>query len=1055
MFEKVDMNVNFSKQELKILDFWKKNKIFEKSVESRSPEREFVFYDGPPFATGLPHYGHFVPGTIKDVIPRYKTMLGYRVERRFGWDCHGLPVENEMKKELGISSRAEIEQYGIDKYNEKCRSIVLRYTAQWKEQIERLGRWVDFDNCYRTMDPDYMESIWWVFKTMYDKGLIYEGYNILPYSPQLGCPLSNFELNLGGYKEVSDPAVTVRFKKEGEEGVYFLAWTTTPWTLPSNLALAVGPEIDYVKVKDKESGDVYILSENRISSYYKSADEYSIVDKFKGNSMDGMFYEPIFPYFAKLRQKGAFRVISAEYVTDTDGTGIVHTASGFGEDDYKTLKRFSEIPVVCPVDESCCFTEEVSDYKGMFVKDADKPIIERLKKERKLIKRENYVHSYPFCYRTGAPIIYRATSCYFVDVPKLHEQMIKANEDINWIPSHLKYGRFGKWIEGAREWAISRNRYWGNPLPIWKSESGKYIEVIGSRAELEEKCKEKVEDLHKHFIDKLTWKAPDGTTMRRIPDILDCWFESGSMPYAQVHYPFENKEKFERNFPADFISEGLDQTRGWFYTLFVNAVALFGKSSYKNVVTNGIVLNADGKKMSKSLRNFTNPMEVVDMYGADAMRFALMHSGATRAEDLKFSDELVRDSIKLLILPLWNAYSFFVTYSNIDKFEAKEEYQKPFNAKNTVDRFIISRVQRLIKNSRKELDNYMIENATNELLSFIDDLNNWYIRQSRRRFWKNGNDADKQEAYRTLYYAIMSFIKVACIFIPFVTETIYQNLKCKGDEESIHLCEYPEADENFEDEALEKETSLVQTVLSMSRRLRREKSLRVRQPLSEIFIVSSNQNSLDILKRQKDVIAEEVNVKKVTFSDDETRLVEYSAKANFKILGPKYGADMKNIASIISDKKIFDDKKIANIIKGGAETIEVSGKKIDITEQDIVVERIEKENVFVTSEDEITVALDSKLTEDLILEGYARDLVREIQNIRKESGLEVSDYITLYVDGDEKAKKIIDKFSSYISRETLAKKIVQKKTKGSKKIECDYEIYVKTEKACKKRFFIF
>ncbi|MCF7945818.1 MAG: isoleucine--tRNA ligase, partial [Spirochaetia bacterium] len=635
MFKPVDPKVSFPKMEEKIQEFWKIHDIFKKSIQQREGNEEYVFFDGPPFATGLPHFGHFVPGTIKDIIPRYQAMKGKQVHRRFGWDCHGLPVEYEMMKTLHISGSKEIKEYGVGKFNESCRSIVLRYTSEWEKIVTRMGRWVDFEHDYKTMDLDYMESIWWVFKRLYEKGLVYEGYNIMPYSPALATPLSNFEVNLGGYQEVVDPAVTVKFKIDGTENTFFLAWTTTPWTLPSNLALALGPDIDYVKVKDGE--EYYILAEGRLSSYYKNAEDCEVVEKYKGKELIGITYEPLLPFFADLKKTGAFITVSADYVTVEDGSGIVHTAPGFGEDDYNVLKG-TGIPVVCPIDEECKFTEEVPDWEGLFVKDADEGIIEWLKSHGKLVKKEKFKHSYPFCYRTKMPLIYRALSSWFVDVPKIKELLLNVNDQIKWVPEHLQKGRFGKWLEGAREWSISRNRFWGNPIPVWKSDSSDHIEVIGSKEELEKKSGHKIDDLHKHFIDDLTWPSPDGKgTMRRIPDVLDCWFESGSMPYAQNHYPFENKEFFEKNFPADFICEGLDQTRGWFYTLTILAAALFEEPAFKNVVVNGLVLASDGKKMSKSERNFTDPMDIINQFGADSLRFFLMNSAVVRAEDLKFS----------------------------------------------------------------------------------------------------------------------------------------------------------------------------------------------------------------------------------------------------------------------------------------------------------------------------------------------------------------------------------------------------------------------------------
>ena len=664
MYKAVDPKVNFPRMEEGILEFWKNKGIFKKSIEQREGCDEYIFYDGPPFATGLPHFGHFVPGTVKDVYPRYQTMKGKKVDRRFGWDCHGLPVEYEMEKELGISGKKEIEDFGIAKFNESCRSIVLRYTKEWETIVTRMGRWVDFEHDYKTMDPDYMESIWWVVKQLWEKGLLYEGYYILPYCPRCSTVLSNHELNLGGYKEVHDPAITIKFKVDGEDSTYFLAWTTTPWTLPSNLALAVHNDVEYVKVSD--SGENYIMAKERLSAYYKNEDEYKIVWTKKGSELTGMSYEPLFSYFADAKEKGAFRVFPAEYVTTEDGTGIVHTAPGFGEDDYNTLKS-TGVPTVCPIDGECKFTSEVPDYEGRFVKDCDKDIIARLKEEGKLVLRQQYLHNYPHCWRCSSPLIYRAISSWFVDIDKIKKKMLDANSQIYWMPSHLKEGRFGKWLEGARDWAISRNRYWGNPIPVWKCDSCSETDCIGSIKELEDKCGTRVEDLHKHIIDDLTYPCKCGGTMKRVPEVLDCWFESGSMPYAQVHYPFENKEHFESHFPADFICEGLDQTRGWFYTLTILAAALFDKPAFKNVIVNGLVLADDGKKMSKSARNYTDPIEVVNQYGADALRFFLTNSAVVRAEDLRYSDESVKEILKTIIIPIWNAYSFFVTYANIDK----------------------------------------------------------------------------------------------------------------------------------------------------------------------------------------------------------------------------------------------------------------------------------------------------------------------------------------------------------------------------------------------------
>lgn len=1044
MFRPVSTKADFPQMEENVLKFWNEQDIFNKSIENRPADNEFTFYDGPPFATGLPHFGHLTAGTIKDVIPRYQTMKGKRVYRGFGWDCHGLPVEFEIEKTIGVSGHAAIEEYGVAKFNDNCKSIVLRYTNEWEHTVNRMGRWVDFDHGYRTMDTDYMESIWWVFKSLYEKGLIYEGYNILPYSPALACPLSNFEVNLGGYRDVVDQAVTVRFKIDGEENTYFLAWTTTPWTLPSNLALALGPDIDYVKVRDVDSGDLYILGKARLDHYYKDPAQYEVVAEYKGTELKDMTYEPLFPYFAGLKKQGAFVTVLGDYVTTEDGSGIVHTAPGFGEDDYQVLKG-TGIPTVCPVDLECRFTDEVPDWKGVFVKDADKDIIAWLKDHGKLIKRENYLHSYPFCYRTKKPLIYRALSCWFVDVPKIREKMLNANEQITWMPDHLKHGRFGKWLEGAREWAVSRNRFWGNPIPIWRCDGSDHIEVIGSREELEKKSGVKVDDLHKQFVDEITWPSPDGKgTMRRVPDVMDCWFESGSMPYAQQHYPFENKERFEQIFPADFICEGLDQTRGWFYTLTVIAAGLFDKPAFLHCITNGIILTADGKKMSKSERNFSDPMEVVDKYGADALRFALMNSAAVRAEDMKFSDELVKDVLKSLIIPLWNAYSFFVTYANIDGYSPSST---EFSALvNPLDKWIVSSAEALVKDVTEYFDAYDIQKACGAIVTFVDDLNNWYIRRSRRRFWRSENDQDKKAAYDTLYAVLMTFIKVVAPVVPFIAEEIYQNLKCDGMPESIHLCDYPVYDESKRDYILEKQMALTMKAIAMGRSLRSSSNLKIRQPLRRLFLVDRDAEDRQILGDMQDIIAEELNVKEVHIQADESGLVDYSAKANFKVLGSRLGKDMKEVAALIQK---LTGAEIADILDGHAKDIPYSNGVISISEGDIAVQRSEMDNVKAVNEGALTVGFDTEVTEELLFEGIARDIVRSIQSLRKESGFDVSDRIRLTLSGDDTVKKVFEGFGEYIKGETLADVAVFTETleSGCEPVDCgDHSVKLMVEK---------
>ena len=1031
MFKPANSRANFPKIEEEILDFWKKEKVFEKSIESRKDSEEFVFYDGPPFATGLPHYGHLLAGSIKDVIPRYQTMRGKKVDRVFGWDCHGLPVEYEMEKELKLSGKKEIEDYGIGNFNEACRGIVLRYTKEWETVVTRMGRWVDFEHGYRTMDKNYMESIWWVFKQLWDKGLIYEGYKILPYCPRCSTPLSNFEANQG-YMEVTDPAITVRFKAVGEKNTYYLAWTTTPWTLPSNMALAVGSNIDYVKIKDGE--DYYILAKSRLSFYYKNSEDYEMVEELKGESLLDKHYLPLFPYFQELKSEGAFRVVTADYVSTEDGTGIVHTAPGFGEDDSMTGKKHG-IPEVCPIDNECCFTSEIEDYAGIYVKDADKDIIKRLKIEGKLVHRGSIKHNYPHCWRDDSPLIYRAVSTWFVRIDKVKEAMLKANSQISWVPDHIKDGRFGKWLENARDWAVSRNRYWGCPLPIWRNQETGEAVCVGSVEELEKLTGSKVDDIHKHFVDELKIKSKDGKSdLVRVTEVLDCWFESGSMPYAQKHYPFENKEWFEQNYPADFIAEGLDQTRGWFYTLVVLGAALFDKPAFKNVVVNGMVLAEDGQKMSKRKKNYPDPMSVINQYGADALRLLMLGSPVVRGDDLRFSEDGVKDTLRNIILPIWNSYSFFTTYANVDKWEPpKGELTVPANLSNPLDKWIISSLCQMVGEIRDNMDKYQLQKASNRFKAFVEDLTNWYIRRSRRRFWKSQNDSDKEEAYRTLHYVLLTFTKTACPFIPFITEEIYRNLKTEAMPESVHLCDYPEVDELVRDANLEEQMSHTIIAVSLGRYLRTKREIKVRQPLQQVVIITADDKVKALLQETADIIKEELNVKEVAFRHDEEELVVRHAKANFKELGPKIGRDMKEVSGMIA---AFNPSVISKILTGGTHTLTLaSGKEMEIGKQDVLIFRKEKEGLTVATEKDITVALDTNLNEELEQEGFAREFVSKVQNMRKEMDLQVTDRIAVNYFVPAKYSQAISNFAEYIKTETLTSGLTEDKLEEATK--CD------------------
>lgn len=855
MFKKVNPKVNFPEIEERILKFWKKNKIFEKSVKNRPKSKEFTFYDGPPYATGMPHYGHLLPGTIKDVIPRYKTMQGYRVERVWGWDTHGLPIENIVERELGFKSKLDIKDYGIDKFNEACRSKVFGYVEAWKKIIARTGRWVDMENAYVTLTKDYMESVWWVFSQLWGKGLVYEGYKVMPYCPRCATGLSSFEVGLGGYQEKVDKAITVKFELEDEPGTYLLAWTTTPWTLPGNLALAVGEKIKYVKVK---AGNVnYILAKDRYE-IYKSEIGGNAEEEFSGKELVGKKYKPLFSYYKN--PKKAFEVVAGDFVTTEDGTGIVHIAPAFGEDDYAVSKK-NGIDFFMPVDDLGRLTKE-TDYEGMSAVEpaTNEKIINDLSK--KIIKVEDFSHQYPYCWRCDTPLIYKAIDSWFVSIEKLRPKMQKNNKDVYWMPEFVGKGRFAKLIEGAPDWNISRNRYWGVPIPVWRCPECKERIAFNSVAELEKATKKKINDIHLHKISGLKVRCKCGKDASLTGEILDVWFDSGSMPYGRMHYPFENKERFSREFPADFIAEGIDQTRGWFNSLLILGTALFDKSPFKSVIVNGTVLAEDGQKMSKRLNNYPDPMDMMNKYGADALRFYLMNSPAVRAEDLRFSEKGVDELVKKVTLTLWNSYSFFTTYASLDKWDPDEKGDWTESKRPLMDRWLISRRNTLIKNVTGAMEKYDLSNATRLLIDFMDELSNWYIRRSRKRFWKSEDDSDKKAAYHTLYKTLMVYVSLIAPFMPFVTEEIYQNMKSwrKGKKESIHLSEWPEIDEGMIDKKIEKEMELARQIVEAGLAQRNEKSIKVRQPLASLTVISS------VVKLPVDlinIISEEVNVKTV------------------------------------------------------------------------------------------------------------------------------------------------------------------------------------------------
>ena len=871
--------LEFIQKEKDILDFWQKNKIFEKSIEQRPKDKSYVFYDGPPFATGLPHYGHILASLIKDVVPRYWAMKGFRVERRWGWDCHGLPVENLIEQELNLKNKKDIEAIGIEKFNQACRDSVLRYVDEWKKVIPRMGRWVDMEHPYKTMDFDYMESIWWVFKQLWDKGLVYKDYKSMHICPRCGTTLSNFEVTQG-YKDVEDLTVTIKFKLKDKENTFILAWTTTPWTLPGNVALAVGKNIHYVKIQIGK--EFYVLAKNRLEII---KDEYKIIEEMKGKDLIGLEYEPLFDYFSKkddLKNKeNGWKIYDADFVSTEEGTGVVHVAPAFGEDDLN-LGCLKNLPFVQHVDKAGCFTDEVTEWAGEEVKPKDdiskidRKVVEWLEKKNKLFSQEKVTHSYPFCWRCDTPLLNYSTSSWFVKVTSIKDKIIKNNEQINWVPGHIKHGRFGKWLEDAKDWSISRSRYWGTPLPIWQCsgcENGQInscdnIKVFGSVEELEKASNKKINDIHKPGIDEITFECEKcGGLMKRVPYVLDCWFESGSMPYAQAHYPFENKESFEKNFPAQFVAEGIDQTRGWFYTLMVLSTALFDKPAFLNNIVNGIILTEDGQKMSKRLKNYPEPIKIIDKYGADAMRLYLLTSPAIKADDLRFSENGVNETLKKVLMILWNVYTFYKLYA-----EEENEELDISSVNNILDKWILSRLNSLNKEVSKGMSEYNLLKAARPVEKFISDLSTWYLRRSRQRF---KNNEEKKQTSQVLKYVLFNLSKILAPFIPFFSEQIYQNLKNEKDLTSVHLCNYPDVDEGLIDKTLEQEMEEIRGIASMVLAERAQVGIKVRQPLNELKIKDCKlKNKKELL----DILKDEVNIKQIVFDDKLEKEIEINTK---------------------------------------------------------------------------------------------------------------------------------------------------------------------------------
>jgi len=1036
-FERVPSHVSFPDQELGILELWDENDAFVTSVEQRPASSEFSFYDGPPFPTGSPHYGNLLAGVLKDIVPRYWTMRGHRVERRFGWDTHGLPIELEVQKALGLSGPPEILEFGVAAFNEACRSRVMANTESWEAITRRIGRWVDFENDYKTMDPDFMESVWWVFKQLWDKGLVYKAFKVLPYSWGAATPLSNHEVNLGQYRDVEDPSITVRLEVTtsagpAQPGDYLLIWTTTPWTMPSNLGVAVGVDIQYVRIDapiDSHDGRYWIAAD-LVDSYWDDPPNPSA--RATGAELVGTHYQPVFDYFTDLAREGAFVVIAGEETSTEEGTGLVHMAPAYGEADFEAFHAAGLDVIVDPVDEIGNFTDEVPDVAGVNVKEADTKLVELLAATGDLVRNRRAVHSYPFCWRTDTPLIYKAIPTWFVAVEQIRERMVELNETIHWVPEHVGVGRFGNWLANARDWAISRNRFWGSCLPVWECEKCDRRVCVGSVAELEEHSGVLVTDLHKHIVDEVTFACTEcEATMRRTPEVLDVWFESGAMPYGQNHYPFENKERFEARFPADYIAEGLDQTRGWFYTLVIHATAIFDSAPFKNCVVNGMILAEDGKKMSKSLKNYPDPFELLDVTGADALRAFLINSPVVRAEPLRFTERGVRDVVRTVLLPYWNAYSFFTTYAAAEGLTAGDlGTAAPPAQRPEIDRWILSALQSLVKQVNQEMEGYYLYNVVPPLIDFVDDLTNWYIRRTRRRFWaarSEGDEisADSLAAFATLYEVLVTFAKLMAPVLPFITETMYQGLVVSQRAEtatgpvSVHHEDYPEAIEELIDTTNEHQMEAVRTAVSLGRSLRVTAGLKTRQPLAMVTVVSHDSRVRQAISSHADLIAEELNVKAVETSADETSLAHLGLKPNFRTLGPHFGSKMSEAAAVISALEL---SAIDTLIDGG--TVEVLGRPVTL--DDVVVTREARDGIAVATGDELSVAIDTVLTAELIVEGIGREIVKAVQGLRREAGFEVTDRIAIHWQSDHlDVTTAMETHGVWIAAETLAIDVVR------------------------------
>lgn len=1031
MYSKVDSNLDFVSREKEVLEFWKENDISNKAINQREGCADYTFYDGPPTANGKPHIGHVLTRVIKDLFPRYNSMKGKKVLRKAGWDTHGLPVEIEVEKLIGISGKDQIESYGIEPFIKKCQQSVWKYKGMWEEFSDVVGYWADMENPYITYENNYIESCWWALKQIFDKGLLYKGHKVIPYCPRCGTPLSSHEV-AQGYKDVKERSAIAKFKVKDEDS-FFLAWTTTPWTLPSNLVLCVNPKVDYVKIQVND--EQYIMAEALIESVFADT-EVKIIERYKGQDLEYKEYEPLYPFAVDIvNQSGkkAFFVTCDDYVTTEDGTGIVHCAPAFGEDDNRVCRKY-DTPFIQFVDSKGNMTSETK-WSGTFVKDADPLILDDLKQSGKLLKAPKFEHSYPHCWRCDTPLIYYARESWFIKMTAVKDNLIKNNDTVNWIPPSIGKGRFGDWLENVQDWGISRNRYWGTPLNIWQCECG-HLHSIGSIEELKslsKNCPDDIE-LHRPYVDNVTIECEKcGHEMHRVPEVIDCWFDSGAMPFAQWHYPFENKEIFDERFPADFISEAVDQTRGWFYSLMAISTLLFDKAPFKNCIVLGHVQDKDGQKMSKSKGNAVDPMNELKSHGADAIRWYFYVNSAPWLPN-RYHDGAVKECQRKFLGTLWNTYAFFVLYANIDDFDATK-YSLEKDKLSVMDKWCLSRLNSTIKTVDEYLSNYKVTESAKCLQEFVEELSNWYVRRCRARFWAKGMEQDKINAYMTLYTALVELSKASAPLIPFMSENIYRNLVCSIDKTqpiSVHLCDYPKVDETFIDVELENNMELLLKIVTLGRAARNESNIKNRQPLSEMFIKSTELSEFYI-----DIIADELNIKNVAFKEDMSEFINYAIKPNFRTLGKKVGKLMPKVKSALETIDVANAK--SKLDSSGEFNLNVEGESITLTSEDIEISMSQAEGFNCQKSGDVTIALNTSLNDELIDEGFVREIISKVQNLRRESNFEVTDHINLNAFGNEKLINIMKRYEAEIKQVVLANEVEYAETSNATEMNINGE----------------